>query len=270
MQKLSGLLAKVFFVFSVGITSANANSIKDEDVHRYLVLSGSKSALQSIPAQIDSMSQQMQITSKDPAESQKVMASLSAAWQEIDIEKVVVEHLKNSYSNEELTRLLTWLETDLARRVKAAEEKSTATNFNQEFMQYMANIQTAPPSPERVQAVRNFIESTTLVDHTMKMVMSIATGVSKSLQSVDSNEISDEQINAQITQMETMMKPQLEQQLILVSYYIYDELSDADINEYASFYQKPLGQKELDVTSDAFGKAFSQWTVNAVNAIESE
>lgn len=268
------LLSKLYFVLFLCITlfsnNAFSNSINNEDIYSYLDLSGTKTALNGIPEQMFAMGQQMQLTAKNPEESNRVMEVLANSWQVDDMERIVFEHVKQNFTAVELKNLLVWLQSDLSRRIKQAEEKSSEPNFNQEFMQYMAKVQTNPPSPERIQAVRNFIESTQMVDHTVDMVVGIAKGITKNVQVTDSETITDEQIDNQMQQMEAMMKPQLEQQLILVSYFLYEDLTNEDINSYADFYQKPLGQKELKVMSGAVVKALGSWSESAFNTLNNE
>lgn len=267
-------LPKLYFVLfiCVAIFSQNsfANTISNDDIYSYLDLSGTKTALDGIPNQMQAMSQQMQLTAKNPEESGRVMDVLASAWDVDNMESIVFEHIKTSFTSQEMKSLLDWLQSDLSRRIKQAEEKSSEPNFNQEFMQYMAKIQTNPPTAERVQAVRHFIESTQMIEHTTDMVVGIAKGITKNVQVTETEALTDEQLENQMNQMEAMMKPQLEQQLILVSYFIYEDLSNDDINRYADFYKKPLGQKELTVISGAVVKALGSWSVSAFNTLNNE
>lgn len=270
MKTLPKLYFALFLCMTFLSQNAFSNNINNEDIYSYLDLSGTKTALDGIPEQMFAMGQQMQLTAKNPEESNRVMEVLANSWQVDDMERIVFEHVKQNFTAVELKNLLVWLQSDLSRRIKQAEEKSSEPNFNQEFMQYMAKVQTNPPSPERIQAVRNFIESTQMVDHTVDMVVGIAKGITKNVQVTEAEALTDEQFESQMQQMEAMMKPQLEQQLILVSYFIYENLTNEDINRYADFYQKPLGQKELKVMSGAVVKALGSWSENAFNTLNNE
>ena len=270
MKTLPKLYFALFLCMTFLSQNAFSNNINNEDIYSYLDLSGTKTALDGIPEQMFAMGQQMQLTAKNPEESNRVMEVLANSWQVDDMERIVFEHVTQNFTAVELKNLLVWLQSDLSRRIKQSEEKPSEPNFNQEFMQYMAKVQTNPPSPERIQAVRNFIESTQMVDHTVDMVVGIAKGITKNVQVTEAEALTDEQFESQMQQMEAMMKPQLEQQLILVSYFIYENLTNEDINRYADFYQKPLGQKELKVMSGAVVKALGSWSENAFNTLNNE
>ena len=262
-------------IFILLITSFSqlslAKSISDGDVAQYMALSGIDSALSGIPGQMAAMNQQMQMTAKNPEDSQKVMDVLLNSWQLGEVSQVVAEHIKENFSAAEMQQLLTWLKSDLARRIKLAEAKASAPSFNQDFMSYIARLQTTPPTSERIKVVRNFVEVTNVVEHSLKIVLSVAKGTIEGLMVANpGKEVNDQQITAQLQQMEAMMRPALEQQMIMVSYFIYDQLTDSEIQQYSQFYQQPLGKKELTVMYDGIGQALNYWSTTAFANIAAE
>lgn len=271
MKKFNSLYTVLFLLITTFSQLSAAKTISDAEVTQYMALSGIDSALNSIPAQMSAMNQQMQMTAKDPAQSQKVMDLLLNAWQFEDVKLVVSEHVKDNFSANEMQKLLTWLNSDLARRIKAAELKASAPSFNQDFMTYMATLQTTPPTTSRVKVIRNFVEVTNLVDHSLKIVMAVAKGTIEGLMVANPGQGVDEaQIQAQMSQMELMMRPALEQQMIMVSYFIYDQLTEQEIQQYTTFYQQPLGKKELTVMYDGIGQALNYWSTTAFENIATE
>lgn len=271
MKQISSFHFILFLLLSTFSQLSSAKSISDQDVKQYMALSGVDSALNGIPAQMGAMGQQMQMTAEDPAEAQKVMQLLESSWQQQEVEQIVANHIKTKFTATEMQSLLTWLNSDLARRIKSSEEKASAANFNQEFMQYMAQLQSTPPTAERVKVIRTFVETTDMIDHTVDIVMSVAKGTIKGLKAANPHdEVSEEAVMAQIGQMEAMMRPALEQQMIMVSYYIYDSLTDQEIEQYSQFYQQPLGKKELTVMYDGIGQALTHWSTQAFSKIANE
>lgn len=256
-----------FFVFLMAFISqlSIANTVSDEDVYRYLALSGAEKALANIPAQIEAMGQQMQLTAKDPVESQKLMTKIIANWQPKEIEQKVFDYVKENISAEQMQPILIWLNTDLARRVKLAEAQASEPSFNQDIMHYLAELPNNPPTAIRVTAIRQFIESTRLVEQTITMVMEIANGVTKGLIiNANRKERAEDvaKIQDQMQQMESMLKPALEQQMIMVSYFIYRNINDKDFQKYSEFYQQELGQKEISLMYETMGAAMVYWVDN--------
>lgn len=271
MKKINSLAFILVLMLALFSQISSAKAISDDNVKQYLALSGIDSALDGIPAQMNAMGQQMQITVKDPAQAQRVVDLLLNAWQIDEVKLIVAEHVKENFSTAEMKSLLTWLNSDLARKIKSAEEKASAANFNQEFMTYMAQLQTTPPTTARVQVIRNFIDTTHIVDHSLNIVMSVAQGTMEGLNAANPEQaVSDEQIRTQLSQMQIMMRPALEQQLVMVSYYIYQQLTEQEIVQYTKFYQQPLGQKELDIMYDGIGQALNYWSTSAFANIAAE
>ncbi len=271
MKKINSLAFILVVMLALFSQISSAKAISDDNVKQYLALSGIDSALDGIPAQMNAMGQQMQITVKDPAQAQRVVDLLLNAWQIDEVRLIVAEHVKENFSTVEMKSLLTWLNSDLARKIKSAEEKAAAANFNQEFMTYMAQLQTTPPTTARVQVIREFIDTTHIVDHSLNIVMSVAQGTMEGLNAANPEQaVSDEQMRTQLSQMQIMMRPALEQQLVMVSYYIYQQLTEQEIVQYTKFYQQPLGQKELDIMYDGIGQALNYWSTSAFANIAAE
>ncbi|MBA6390511.1 hypothetical protein H4J38_06900 [Colwellia sp. BRX10-3] len=271
MKNINSLYLVLFLLVATFSQLSSAKAISDSDVAQYMALSGIDSALKGIPAQMSAMNQQMQMTTKDPEQAQKVMDLLLNAWQLEDVKLVVSEHVKDNFSVAEMQKLLTWLNSDLARRIKMAEARASAPSFNQDFMSYMATLQTTPPTTARVKVIRNFVEVTNLVEHSLKIIMSVARGTIEGLMVANPGQgVNEEQIQTQMTQMEVMMRPALEQQMIMVSYFIYDQLTEQEIEQYTQFYQQPLGKKELTVMYNGIGQALNYWSTTAFENIASE
>ena len=271
MKKINSLAFILVVMLALFSQISSAKAISDDNVKQYLALSGIDSALDGIPAQMSAMGQQMQITVKDPAQAQRAVDLLLNAWQIEEVRLIVAEHVKENFSTAEMKSLLTWLNSDLARKIKSAEEKAAAANFNQELMAYMAQLQTTPPTTARVQVIRDFIDTTHIVDHSLNIVMSVAQGTMEGINVANPEQaVSDEQIQMQLSQMQIMMRPALEQQMVMVSYYIYQQLTEQEIVQYTKFYQQPLGQKELDIMYDGISQALNYWSTNAFENIAAE
>ncbi len=253
----SSMLTSFIMVFVLLNQPAMASSkVTDENVYSYLQLSGADKALDGIPLQIQGMGQQMQLTAKDPVESKKVMEKILASWNEEVIDKQVFSYVKNNISAEQMSELLTWLNSDFSRRIKLAEEQAAEANFEQAFMHYMGEIRSNPPSESRIVLVRDFVESTNVVENTVDMMVDISKTM---IANLAPNENNQAEIDAQMTQMRAMMLGQMEQQMIMVSYFLYRDITDHDLTKYVDFYKTDLGQKEIKVMYGAIGQAMTSW-----------
>ena len=271
MKKFTSFYTVLFLLSTIFSPFSSAKASSDADVTQYMALLGINVALNGIPAQMSAMNQQMQMTAKDPERAQKVMNLLLNAWRLEDVKQVVFEHIKDNFSADEMQKLLTWLNSDLARRIKMAEAKASTPSFNQDLMNYMAILQTTPPTTERINVVRSFVETTNLVEYSLNIVTAVAKGTIEGLMVANPGQgINEMQIQTQLTQMEAMMRPGLEQQMIMVSYFIYQSLTEQEIAQYTQFYQQPLGQKELSVMYEGIGQALNYWSTIAFEDIAAE
>lgn len=262
----------VFLAALTTSVAAMAESPKSEDIYKYLELSGATKALDGVPDQMASMANQMQLTAKDPAEAEKIMEILVSSWRNGDITGKVVKHIQQNVDADTLAKFINFNESDLATRVKAEETKASDADFQQQLMRFMADIQSAPPAPERAAGVRSFVESTKMVDHTMDMVMQMMDAMVSAFAAADkeNGEMMKAQIQGQMGQMRTMMEPAMEQQMMMTSFYIYEKISDADLAEYTKHYQSDLGQEELKVVYGAMGSAMESWATSLAGELAAE
>ena len=123
----------------------------------------------------------------------------------------------------------------------------------------MSTLGETPPSPTRISAVRDFVESTNAEDNTVGMLMDMSKGVLENVQSESSDKMPKEAIEAQMGQMQTMLTAQMKQQLIMVSYFLYRDISDEGFAEYAQFYKEDLGKKDIALIYGSIGDAMNHW-----------
>lgn len=265
MKQLNVL--KTFFVATLLIASnVMANQApSDQDVRNYLELSGANLALSSIPQQIAMMGQQANLTNNNPEKNREATETILAAWDEHEVNQAVFSHVKNNISSADMNDLLAWLNTDFSQQMKAAEGQSADPSFQVDFMRYMAEIQTNPPSEARISQVNEFVDIAKSVDFTVELVVDIVKGIAKSEGSK-----SPEQVEAMIGQMKNIMKPQLDQQMKMVSYYVYRDVSEQDLAKYMDFYKKELGQKELSLMYSAIGEGVANWSARLGKLIKEQ
>lgn len=271
MRKNISIFSLLAYLLLACCQSAIANSkVSDDDVYAYLNLSGAQKALSAIPSQLHAMGQQMQLTAKNPAESQKALEQIIASWDQDQIDQIVFDHIKNNINATDMAKLLNWLNTDKIRRIKLAEEQSSDANFEQMFIAYIPTLRETPPSATRIAAVRDFIESTNAVEHTVDMVAGISRGLIENMQVSDEEKPSQQMIDEQIGQLRTVMSAQMEQQLIMVSYFLYRDISDAELTDYADFYKKALGKKDIDLIYGSVGEGLAFWAKNMATKLSSQ
>ncbi|WP_448250096.1 hypothetical protein [Thalassotalea agariperforans] len=266
MQKNSSFIKYFFFISLIFSPFIYADSkISDGEVYSYLELSGIKASIQGMPAQVEMMSQQMQLTSADPEKDRVVISVLLEAWQEEKVNQELISYIQNNMTSAEMTQILSWLNTPLIKRIKASELAATSPDLQQELMLYMASLQSNPPTPARMAAIKELVSVTKMAENATDIAVSIVANMFKGMQAaMPEKQVSEEQIQQQVKQVRAMMSQAMSQQMVLMSYYIYRDVSDEELAEYMSFYQKSLGQKELTVVYGGMKNAMQLWGDNIV------
>lgn len=271
MQKTSLFIKSLFLIAVTFSQLVNADDkISDGEIYSYLELSGVKASIQGMPAQVDMMSQQMQLTSATPEKDKTVVNALLSAWQEDKINAQLIDYIQNNMSSAEMTEILTWLNSNNVKKVKSAELQATQPDFQQELMRYMADLQSNPPTPIRMNAVRDFISTTKMAENATDIAVVVVENMLKGMQAaMPEKPMTDEQVAQQLTSMRTMMSQAMNQQMIMMSYYLYRDISDVELADYTAFYKKPIGQTELTVVYAGLKKALSAWGDNIVTELSS-
>jgi hypothetical protein len=269
MKKLSILFGHAVILASLMISSVFANEqVSDTQIYQLMDKSGATRAIEGLPLQMQAMGQQMALTAKDPSEHQKFMEIfLSSMDTEVMLAQMLAS-IRANVSQTELTSILQWLETDLASKIVKAELQSAEPEFQQNLTRYLADLQATPPSTERTQAIIYYVESSQVVEQAMKMMMEMIKNMFEAVKVANpNNQELATNLDAQLAQMATSMRPALEQQMILTSYFIYKDISDAELAQYSDFYQQEIGKKYLSLLIDAMGSALNGWGTSLVNQI---
>jgi|GEM_PF-972018 len=262
LKNFLGLLAVFSLLISGLLQAKEVKQANLDDIRTYMELSGFTAALNAVPQQINAMGQQMQLTAKNPEASTQVVSTLLNSWQSDAIVSEVAHYIQQELTAKQLSQLLDWLATDLSKRIKFAEEQANRASFQQDFLHFSADIQSNPPAADSIEAVRQLVESTKMVENMSKMVSQIAHKVAFAMLETQPEAVQaakTQEINQQLANMETMIRPGLEQQMMMVSLYLYRDISNQDLAAYARFYQTELGQLELEVLSGAMVNSMSAW-----------
>ncbi|MBC3764995.1 hypothetical protein [Neptunicella marina] len=266
MKKAFSLSNYMFVLLFSCLSSAYASDMKDAQAYQLMDKSGLTRAIESLPQQMQALSQQMALTEKNAGSQQAFSSLLQQSVNTDQMLQQIATYLKSQLNAEETVALLAWLSSEPTATVIDAELQSSDPQFQQNLMRYIADLQSNPPADARKQAIINFVQSTQMVEQSVKMIMSIVDGMFDGVKATRAN---DPQVAATLDQQKAQMEPMLQgamqQQMVLTSYYIYRDISDEDLAKYAQFYQTDLGKKYLSIMYGAIGTALGNWGTDFVN-----
>ncbi|NQZ86916.1 MAG: hypothetical protein HRT54_04980 [Colwellia sp.] len=272
MKKLTTFIGRCIILASFIITTSYANNqISDAQIYQLMDKSGATKSIEGLPEQMQAMGQQMALTAKNPSEHKKFMEVFVSSLNTDKLLQQMSEHIRKNVSSEELQLILTWLDSDLASRVVSAELQSAEPKFQQNLMHYVAELQTTPPSAERTKVIINYVESSEVVEQGINMVTALLGNMFEAIKITQPENVQlAKQLDGQLEQMAVNMKPAMEQQMILTSYFIYRDISNEDLNQYSSFYKKETGQKYLSLMVGAIGEGLNEWGASLIHQIAKE
>ncbi|WP_206484056.1 hypothetical protein [Thalassotalea sp. G2M2-11] len=255
----------------ITFTSHAYNKVSDEQVYTLMDKSGITRSIQGLPMQMNMIGQQMALTAKDPAEHQKFMQIFTSSMDTDGMVQKMLVHIQNNVSASEMESILAWLDSDLATRIVKAELQSTEPEFQQNFMRFMADMQSNPPAQARTQAIIHYVESSKVAEQAMKMMK----GMMKNMfMAIKASKPEDQELAAnldkQLEQMSASLQPVLKQQMILTSYFIYQNISNEDLANYSNFFMHDTGKKYLSVLVDAVGAAMNDWGATLMKNVIAE
>ena len=260
----------ILLSFTIFTTHAN-NQASNTDVYKLLDKSGLTKAIDSFPMQINAMVQQMSLTQKDPTDSEKFMSIMNASTNVDALQNTMFEYVKNNVSATDIKQILAWLDSDLASKIVKAELRSTDPAFTANLMRYIADLQQNPPSQARRLAINNYLKSTQAIEQTVEMIKSLIRNMFTAVRKLnpDNADISND-FEKQMSIVESQIAAGMRQQIVLSSYYIYENISDEELSLHGQFFHTELGKKYLAASFGAIGDAMNQWGENLMVNIAKE
>lgn len=261
MKKLLSLFSVVMLMLTA---NAHASKASEADVQSYLAKSKIDRIVNEMPEQITMMSQQMLASSGMSAEQQaKVASVLVDAWDTKAMTATLTSHLQSNFSSSEMKAMLTWLDSDLAKKMKKAEGATSEPDFQQKMMTFAASLGTNPPSAEKMAAARDYVKAAQVGDNMMKLIEGIMGGLFTAMAPAGMSAKQQEAMAQQQWQMiAQQMGPMIEQQALVSTLYVYKDVSVAELSEYTKHYQSQIGQDEIAKTTDGVVALMNLWSKN--------
>lgn len=240
-----------------------------DEITDYMQVSGMTETLESLPAQLDSVVMQSQITSLDDEIDQRVIRVLGQAWETVDVKAIIIDHIRRQASPEDLRAFLRWRKGELAQKFVKAELASTQPSYSQDFLRYVADLHVAPPSKDTRTAIRRVIVATDMVQHMVDISLQVSSVMTSVFVDASPSEkphyLAD--MHDEMQDMRVALAQQMEAQVVLTSYYLYRDISPDELNQYALFFESELGKRELQLITESISVAIAAWAKQAAQDI---
>ncbi|MGV1097831.1 hypothetical protein ACUUL3_00280 [Thiovibrio sp. JS02] len=258
-------LSVILSAFLTLLCASQVFAGRHEDlVNKYIELSGFNEILAAFPEQIEAVAAQNQLTSKHPSLDNKVTAIMKESFDLKHAEKNLSLFLLQNTDIDYLEKLLKWMETPLAKKIKNEELASSGPESQAELLRYIAELQSDPPSQERVAVIHEVERTTGLSELTANIVIDMMRGMFESfnLALPEENRQALAIIEEEITKNKAVIQESLRQQMILTSFYSYRNISNEELVQYINFYKTDVGKREIAVTGSALSYVLRHWFVD--------
>ena len=253
----------LLFISSSIFAASNANEGLADQV---LAKAGLYEMIASFPEQMNAQAAQQSPFSTNPETTQKAINVLVSSFDEHQAKAYMLEYALKNTTSDELKQMHDWLSSALGARFIASEIETASVEGQSNLMRYAADLNSNPPSQQRIALIQEFEQKAMLTENVMDMMKTMMIGMANGINSVapESERLSAEEAEAKMTEVIGNMIPLMEkmmwQQMLLIAHYSYRDYSEGEIREYISFLQGDVGQKYIGLSKGAgevFGRIMS-------------
>lgn len=237
MKKIVSFLL-LTVVFATTLLSKSDIQTHEQLVESYLSISGQKQALEKMPTQMVNMIEQQFAQTGQPVDPQLTDLFIESFTNEETIGKLTQDIKK--LSSEDLNKLITFYKTKTGLKCVKLNKEEDMEDMNRELPSFIQELETNPPSQNRIDNMNTMFTETNLLTGTLEMVEAVTRIFNASLPK--EQQMSDEQIEGLMMQASQPMA----QQLILSFYYALRNFTDSEIAEVVNMTLTPEGQAETD------------------------
>lgn len=272
MSKLTTLIKYLitFLVFTAFTAMAN-DQATDKQIYKIMDRSGLTRTIEGLPIQLYAMGEQMAVNTEDQKEYRQFMQILSSSLETDAMLEDIFISIKSTSSVQDRVAILNWLDSELAIRAVNAELRSSEPNFEQQLSEYLSQTNHSSLPSERVAAVKQLVESSKMVEQSSDMVIAMMKSMFEAIKAADpSNQELATQLDTQFEMISMNITSMMEQEMMQTSLYIYQDLTNEELQQYSAFFQQATGKKYLSVISDAVSISLNRWGKHLVTQIMKE
>ncbi len=237
MKKIVSFLVLTAVLVTTVLAKSNIQT-HEQLVENYLLISGQKQVLEKMPTQMVNMIEQQFAQTGQPVDPQLFDLFVESFTKEETLGQLTKDIEK--LSPEDLNKLITFYKTETGQKCVKLNKEEDMEDMNRELPSFVQELQTNPPSQNRIDNMNTMFTETNLLAGTLEMVEAVTRIFNASLPK--EQQMSDEQIEGIMMQS----SQPIAQQLILSFYYALRNFTDSEIAEVVNMTLTSEGQAETD------------------------
>lgn len=236
----------LLIVFACGIM-ASAEAADPASINRLMEASGL--AVQ-VPALVESsrglVLMALSEADIEPGMRQTVQARVSRVLEPSAFVEAVPSELERDLTAEDVEALLAWFESDVGRRLTAAEERATNVAA---ALDLMFRIDTLMQDTERVAFMREFTDSINGADGSVRQATYATLLTMAALWDIDhpGTPFNLPAIRVYLRGFQESVRAEMEEQTVISFVYTYREIDRVDLQLYKEFLATPVAKKFSEV-----------------------
>ncbi|MCK5684996.1 DUF2059 domain-containing protein [bacterium] len=244
MKRIIKLTAIIIILFVA--STVWAEKITDKSLDKLMDLSGMNKQFSGISGMIVMGMEQArkQTPIIGDKEFENIKRVSAEAFSSEKILKILKAELKKKISEAETKNLFAWYESDLGKKITAAEVKSSTPMAYQEMMQNASVLLKDVERVKLAQKINSFISSSDMIVQ-LQMKTSIAVFVAISIAMEPDKKVNLKAFKKNLKAQKPQFVKQAEQMTILSLVYSYRDIDVKDIEKYIKFIKNP-GTKNLN------------------------
>jgi hypothetical protein len=148
---------------------------------------------------------------------------------------------------------VSWLRSDLGKKVTAAELNASSAGKSVQFATFVLQLQLERPDPERLQLVRRVEEVTKGSELATEAWEAVVTGIARALEA--EYRIQDpqtrENLEEYLASVRSSIKGMFQQGRLFQVLFTYQSLTDEELKQYVEFLEAPMGRDVTHVMNGA-------------------
>ena len=201
-----------------------------------------------------------------PEAQAKAQAILREDFDPARLRVAVEGAIAESADSTTLAEAIRFRKSPLVQKLSAMERQAQAS-IATELQPFAAGLSANPPPEPRVAIVQRIISSTRHVETAVTMSMDPVVAVGVAL----GQECGGQGVpGADAAKLRDLQVSRMRESAPVVSLYLYRAASDAELTEYAEWFESQNGQKFVALTMDAIGKVLSDAAKRAGHRIGRE
>ena len=177
-----------------------------------------------------------------------------------NLKKTFLDFFENELTIIEAKQILNWLDSPVGLKCTKAEEVYTETTKMSEYNAFVIKLKKNPPMEKRTKIAERFIRANDMIDRSVDLLtnMQLAQTIALVYALAPENEETLLLAKKRIEEAKPRIRRNLE--IIMVSriLFIYQDITDSELEQYIDFLETPIGTKYTNISSDAYDVAFTR------------